>query len=360
MTVPLLRAIEARLEPTDRLILIVRSPYAIDLLKCISWGKNVTIWHPTGGRLRRKWWLLKVLMQLRKVRPDVVLAPLFADRFLNAVWLRLTGAELSVVAPGKWRGRLGRCVTVAGAPGMHKTEEYLEYGRTAGLIDGAKPSVAITPPEALLKKTPSVTAWWRPDRRWVVLAPGSGVVEAHKRYPVESFRALARLLLQASPDIGVVALGSSKEQELIHSVLEVDGDASRRIALTGLSIAESLAVLSRCHCLVAACSGASHLGTAAGIPIVGIYGPTNPGHTGAYSNQLRVVRLGLKCSPCYRMKQLTGCGNPICMTLIPPETVFEAVLASLAGQPCPPVPWCETTSAREAIYPQPSIRAKSA
>jgi hypothetical protein len=100
---------------------------------------------------------------------------------------------------------------------------------------------------------------------------------------------------------------------------------------------------------VTACSGIAHLASLADVPIVGLFGPTNPGFTGPFSDKLRVVKLNLPCSPCYGTDFVTGCGNAICMSMLYPEIVFDAVVESLKGKPSPPVPWVDTTDVREPI-----------
>ncbi len=95
---------------------------------------------------------------------------------------------------------------------------------------------------------------------------------------------------------------------------------------------------------------------AAEIPIVGLFGISNPGFTGAYSKQMRVVRLGLECSPCYRLGLLKGCGDPICMSLITPQLVLSHVLESLNGTTPPPVPWLDITKATQPAYPVETIK----
>lgn len=55
------------------------------------------------------------------------------------------------------------------------------------------------------------------------------------------------------------------------------------------SLKELLAVLARARALVAPDTGPAHLGTAAGIPVIGLYGTSNPDRTGPYLSREWVV-----------------------------------------------------------------------
>jgi heptosyltransferase II len=352
MTMPLLRHCEAKLQRTDRLILVARAPFVVEFLKGLTWRSNVEIWHPTGLGARRKLWGLRLLWDLRKVKVDLLLAPLLADKLTNAIWLALTGAKLAITPKGYWLGRFSRSRVVDMPSRIHKTDEIVEFGHMAGFGRPLRGNLAMDISFLQPNKMQSKFPWWRSNLRWIVLAPGSDVGAAHKRYPAAEFRDVARLLLDSSPDIGVVVIGSQKERDLVRSISEGSGiDARRCIGLHGLALGDCLLLLKHADCLVSACSGASHLGALAGTPIVGLFGPTNPGRTGAYTQKLRVVRVGLKCSPCYRDDAGSGCGDPICMSMIKPETVVQAVFECLRGEAYPPTPWCETTNAVSPSYP---------
>jgi ADP-heptose:LPS heptosyltransferase len=160
------------------------------------------------------------------------------------------------------------------------------------------------------------------------------------------------MLLQHSDHIRVALFGSSSERKLLESVLKgADFDISRSSLFASDDFYGALALLTQCHCMVAGCAGLLHMATAAGIPVVGLYGPSNPGFEGAYSKNHYALRRGLKCSPCYRTGFTRGCGEPVCMSLIKPETVFGAVIHMLAGLKPPPVLWTPVTLATRASWP---------
>jgi ADP-heptose:LPS heptosyltransferase len=65
-----------------------------------------------------------------------------------------------------------------------------------------------------------------------------------------------------------------------------------------------------------------HAAAALGIPVVALFGPTDPRNTGPYGQLENVLRVDLPCSPC--LKSYCRWKNPMeCLTAISPEMVFE-------------------------------------
>jgi heptosyltransferase-2 len=157
------------------------------------------------------------------------------------------------------------------------------------------------------------------------IAPGSGEVEAHKRWPIESYADLAINLLKLG--YGVVFLGGPGEEFLGEQIAKHVQGENNFLDLTGQqSLSEVVHTISLLNKLVANCNGLSHLASVVDTPVVGIYGPTDPNYTGPYSENLKIVSLDLECSPCYNRDFLLGCGDPICMRNINVSEVMKNIL----------------------------------
>ncbi len=93
------------------------------------------------------------------------------------------------------------------------------------------------------------------------------------------------------------------------------------------SLPQLAALLKRAHLLISGDSGPIHMATALGVPIIGIYGPTNPSLSGPVSPDATVLRSTIWCSPCYNMKDPADCRfyTTQCMKNITPTQVFEVV-----------------------------------
>ena len=361
MAIPFLRTCDANLSRDDRMVILVKAKLEEEVMATVPWKGNVEVWQLRQGGLLGKLRLFHILPRLRALRPDILLAPLLVDRFANALWMWLVGARKAVVRKGKWLGRMGRTVAVRFPVAAHEAEEFLEYARAAGFSDCPDAAMSIPVSDDQREAARCRMPDWKPEQQWIAFGPGSGVLEAFKRWPPEHYAALAGRLLNHSPNIRIALVGSRNERSLLESIVQNIPLGHDRCSLfTNLTFHECFALLAQCRCMVAAAAGLPHMAASAGIPIVGIHGPANPGHSGPYSRHFRLVRLGLECSPCYRSGFNTGCGNPICMTMIQPETVFQAVLDSLEGKPCPPVPWCKITNARKPAYPETKIKLRAA
>jgi len=353
MALPFLRNCDASLRTNDRMIVLVDTKVQAEVMRIVHWKGNVQTWQGPLSGIKGRLKLIAVLRKLRALKPDLVLAPLLSDRLWGAVWLALMGARKSVVLKGRWLGRWGRCAFVQPRRSMHKTEEFLQHAVVAGFPEVSDRTVQIPLSAVQTETARNMLPGWNPQHRWIAFGPGSGAYESHKRCPAEMFQQVARLLLDYSTEIRIVVLGTPAEKPLLESLLgNGEIDTTRCCLFSDLSLLEAIAVLAECECMVSGCSGPSHMAAAAGIPIVGVYGPTNPGRTGPYTRKLRVVRSGLKCSPCYRYGFRTGCGDPICMRLVKPEAVFKAVLDCLNGAPYQPVPWYDMTNATKPAYPK--------
>lgn len=115
-----------------------------------------------------------------------------------------------------------------------------------------------------------------------------------------------------------------------------------QLALSG--IAAQVAGASAC---VAVDTGLGHLAAAFGIPTVSLYGPTNPGYTGAWGPNQYHLASNFACAPCLQRhcSYVPTKGDaarfdlvrehPLCFTRLGPERVWHALQTILAGEPLP-------------------------
>jgi heptosyltransferase I len=117
----------------------------------------------------------------------------------------------------------------------------------------------------------------------VLLSPGAGW--GAKRWPAERYGAVARDLHQQGCLVLVNA--GPEERPIAAEVVRASGG----VALAPEFTLERLIALTRRACLVVAGdTGPLHLACALGKPVVGIYGPTDPGRNGPFGVPFRVLR----------------------------------------------------------------------
>jgi heptosyltransferase-2 len=112
---------------------------------------------------------------------------------------------------------------------------------------------------------------WDGRRPLVAIAPGAAY-GASKRWPPESFAAVADALTREGAAVAMI--GSASDRKAGREVLDALPNGAGVIDLMGRTDLLSLAgVLSSCRALVANDSGAAHVGAALGIGVTAMYGP---------------------------------------------------------------------------------------
>ncbi len=91
--------------------------------------------------------------------------------------------------------------------------------------------------------------------------------------------------------------------------------------------------LASCAGVIAVDTGLGHLSAALNIPTISLYGPTSSTLTGAYGDSQHYLNADFKCAPCL-LKQCKwdqqGEIHPPCFGTLPPETVWQKMMAILA------------------------------
>lgn len=279
--------------------------------------------------LNRKFAVLTcVLMRLNP--PRVLLAPQGAGDWKMPLMALLTGAKQRVGIEGmmsKWAFDV--CLPHSRKMQMHRTPHHLELMSLAGLDVSQVGEPHLSIPDELVaaarqKLRPEVNSC----SQIYVFSPGGKEQEWRKRWPVGSYAALATLLLSRDAQSAIVVSGSPAERQLLEEIVElVPQHLQGRIQVWNEpDMSLSLALFKLSHLAVTNCNGTSHLATAVGTLVVGLYGPTDPGNTGPYSSKIHVLRLGFSCSPCYDESfTFYGCDDRPCLTLMSPEKVYRAI-----------------------------------
>jgi heptosyltransferase II len=154
----------------------------------------------------------------------------------------------------------------------------------------------------------------------VALNPGATYGSA-KRWPADRYAALTDRLV-AELGMRVLLTGVDADGSVARVVRSNARYPERIIDLTGRTDIQVLAgVLKRCAVFVTNDTGAMHVGAAVGVPVVAIFGPTDPTTTSPVGPHV-LLRHPVPCSPCL----LREC--PIdhrCMTGVSVDSVFTAV-----------------------------------
>jgi heptosyltransferase I len=118
---------------------------------------------------------------------------------------------------------------------------------------------------------------------FAILNPGAGW--GAKRWPAERYGQLAKELAKSGL-CSLVNYGPG-EEELAGAVEAAGEGAARKISC---SVSELIALTRRASLLVGGDTGPMHLAAALKIPVVAIFGPTNPARNGPFGTRSIVLR----------------------------------------------------------------------
>jgi heptosyltransferase I len=167
----------------------------------------------------------------------------------------------------------------------------------------------------------------RTSLRWIALQPGARW--ENKRWPVNYFAELVRLLAEKLPATRFAILGSGEDKPLGEIISRAAPE--RCLNLCGAtSLSEMIEWVRLCDLMVTNDTGPMHAAAALGKPIVALFGPTEPRRTGPYGQLENVLRIELPCSPCLSSDCTYAKPNE-CLNAISPATVFERVQKQLSS-----------------------------
>lgn len=257
--------------------------------------------------------------ELRSRKFDLGL--LFTNSFGSALEFRLAGI------PERWgyardgRGFLltRRIAAPAAGSALHQAMYYMNLLARLGLETGRpEPRLEVETGDAERADEMLRRAGRIPGRPLVVLGPGAAYGPA-KRWPVSRFAELgARFEREADAEIALV--GAAGEESLAAEVAA--GLARPALDFTGrTTLRELAALLGRARLVVVNDTGPMHIANALGVPVVAVFGPTDPAATGPLRPPFVVLKKDVACRPClYRVCPY----DHRCMIRIEAADAFEA------------------------------------
>lgn len=275
--------------------------------------------YPRGWRKR-----LAAIRELRRLRAETALLLPNSIESALAAWLWGARWMIGYAADGRW-GLLSHPLPPP-QPRRHQVDEYL------GLLAPFGLEPAPDRPRWIFQRG---TTEERVDALLSSSAARSGLrVGIHlgaafgpsKLWPPDRLAALARELERR--DLVPVLLGAPSDTSIANAVVAAAG--GELISLVGKDAPELLpGLLARLDILVGMDTGVAHLAAAVGVPVVALFGPTDPALTAPRGPDTSVIWKPPPCAPCF----LPEC--PIehpCMRSIDVEEVLQAVETQLAAR----------------------------
>ncbi|MGH8046814.1 MAG: glycosyltransferase family 9 protein, partial [Chthoniobacterales bacterium] len=156
------------------------------------------------------------------------------------------------------------------------------------------------------------------------ICPGAEYGEAKRWFPAR-FRKMMRLV-QDRMDCTFVVVGVMRDEPIVRDMLSgFEGKVEDLVGRTSLS--QLIEELRGMHTLVTNDTGTMHLAASLGVPVVALFGSTEPALTRPLGDDHVVIRHQVECSPCFQRE------CPIdfrCMEAISAEEVSDAVCDMIA------------------------------
>jgi lipopolysaccharide heptosyltransferase II len=313
MSVPAVRAIKAGRPDTH---VTIAAP-----AKIASMWKLVTEVDEIVS-LPHKSFFATVRLIRRQSRFDVAI--LFPNSLRTALEIWLSGIPRRVGYSGHFRGwLLNQIVPERQIPGPieHQADRYLRITLELGASVADKERLFSTA-RANDNHPVLIFGATEPPLR-IGLSPGAEYGPA-KRWLPERFAEVATAVA-AQASVRWILFGTSKDVTIGGQIANALGDSCiNRIGQTTLD--QLIDELRECRLLLTNDTGTMHLASLLGVPVVAIFGSTEPRLTGPLGKGNTILRHQVECSPCF----LREC--PIdfrCMKAVSVQEVIDAVLSIL-------------------------------
>jgi heptosyltransferase-1 len=246
----------------------------------------------SGGTWR---YMRAAMQELRRARYDVALDFQGAWKSAAVGWISGTPIRLGFQNPRENAASVLYTRRIA-RRGAHVVEQNLSLiAALLGLEGWDRAGENALPPEPLLvpelPREPGHERWAEEElarcglgqQGFAILNPGAGW--GAKCWPPERYAELA----QGLRDMGMPSLINfgPGEEPIVRAVEAAARGSARAFQY---SISELVALMRRARIFVGGDTGPLHLAAALGVPVVGIFGPTDPARNGPYGTQAVVLR----------------------------------------------------------------------
>jgi len=164
------------------------------------------------------------------------------------------------------------------------------------------------------------------QRKVLFLAPGSG--GRKKNWPAKAYRDVADWWEREMRGLAVIILGPV-EMENQETIQTFNTDAR---VLRELELEKVAALFSYSDFYLGNDSGVTHLAAALGVKTIAIFGPTDPVRWAPRGRSVKILRLGVECSPCEH-STMTACPHHCCLMSLPVKQVALGITEWVGGAP---------------------------
>ena len=242
---------------------------------------NLTGWRKSLFTVSTLQQIAKIWNDVRSARYDVVVDLQGAMR--SAVLARWSGARMvyGAAEPRESPASLWYTRRVV-ARGAHVIEQYLSVAEAVAQRKMKVPRVEF-PMDPAIEESTSQGLAQRGVGEYAILNPGAGW--GAKRWPAERYGRVARAL--AADGVHAILNYGPGEEDLARAAEAASEGTARAMKC---SISELIALTRRARLFIGGDTGPMHLAAALQVPVVAIFGPTDPARNGPFGTRSIVLR----------------------------------------------------------------------
>jgi heptosyltransferase-2 len=327
MTTPAIEAV--RMNFPDSTLAVLARPWVTPLLENHPAVDHVLPLKTGNGYVSHMVEVIKTASLLRKMKFD--LAIIFQNAFEAALLAYFGGVRFRIGYNTDGRGFLlsHSIIRDEEVLRVHQVEYYLSILKAMGWeAESSDPTLFVAEKDKGAIQSLLSSKGIGQDHFLLGLSPGA-VFGPAKRWPAERFAAIGDWAVDKW-GAKIVVMGSQGEMGICGAVSHsMKHDPVNLCGRTRLG--EAMALIERCQFFVTNDSGLMHIAAALKVPMVAIFGSTDPVATGPRSEKARVVQQTVDCAPCLKPECPT---DYRCMLGIEPEDVWrelEGLRDSLGG-----------------------------
>lgn len=335
MATPLLAELR-RLYPGANIDLLA-TPESAQLLATNPHASRVLGDPYVASRSRHDFW--ESVGRMRRARYDACLMAITAVDYWYVVRTALARVGTRVIHDYAFRpdNRFPRLCThrVPFDQTRHDVESNLDLLRalTHAPVSPGPLVLPVPPAEVDEARRRLAALGWRDGRSLVAFCPGSTRRWTHKRWPDEHYGQLAERLLGDHRDLHILVFCGPDEADSAQYFRDRFAGAPLSV-VEGFPLLTYAGALSLCRAVVTGDSLPLHMSAALQVPVVALFGPTDPRRTGPWQCPAKVIVPDCDYIPYYRMPYPPNPAKfPPCMPLIGVEEVEQAVNGFLRPAP---------------------------
>jgi heptosyltransferase-2 len=315
MTIPAVNAIRNTL-PKSR-ISVLAKPWVAEIYRLCPAADEIIPFHDPGAHsgIRGK---LRLAGELGEKRFDAAI--LLQNAIEAAIISFLAGIPIRAGYNSDGRGFLlthsvQRTKTIRQ---VHQIDYYMEMVKSLGCkLTEKNFCLQLNPESVAISDDIFHQNGIKKGGKLIGVAPGATYGPAKRWFP-ERFAAVTDRLMDEF-DAQTILLGSLEDRKSSERM----GEKARHalIDLSGkTNLKQAMSVIARCNLFISNDSGLMHIAGALNVPLVAIFGSTNPVTTSPAGNKSIVVHKSVSCSPC--LKEV--CPTDFrCMDMVTVDDVYE-------------------------------------